>query len=341
MGIFDFLAEKAKEEQDGGAPSSILETERAKKKQENKIKETPKETPKEESPIEDMGQYKKAGAEAAQAANIEAALNPPSGDLAQESGRAAMLQAGVGPETPSPPPSGNLTQESDRAAMLKEQTAVPVPAPETAPPPASSTPPAAPIAPVTAVAGSPFVPVAPPASPAPPMTDVRSAQYAPNADAVQQALQDPDAVEKIAKIAKKRGRGILDALQAGLYGFAGIDKPTEYEKAQEAEQKAQEKEEDQAFAKIMAELDQKNAERRQEIEHQFQMGVAQARNQWDVNSAERAYQVTAEQSGLNRQSDLEIAKERWVQAAARTGKTPAEALKEFQEKLAETYGGKK
>jgi hypothetical protein len=173
------------------------------------------------------------------------------------------------------------------------------------------------------------------------MTDVRSVQYAPQGDAVQQALQDPDAVEKIAKIAKKRGRGILDALQAGLYGFAGINKETGYEKEQAAAQKAAEQEKDQAFARMMADLDQKNADRRQEIEHQFQMGVAQARNQWDVDSAERAYQVTAEQSKLNRESDLAIAKERWVQEAARAGKNPAEALKEFQKKLAETYGGQK
>lgn len=303
---------------------------KALKKQEEKIKEALKEVSKEESPIEDMGQYKKAEAEEKQAANIDLALNPPSGVLAQEADRAAMLKAGVGPEAPPPPPSGDFKQESDRAAMLKEQGGIlPVPAPEAVPPAIAQTPPTAPLAPVASAAGSP----------APPMTDVRSAQYAPQGDAVQQALQDPDAVEKISKIAKKRGRGILDALQAGLYGFAGINKETDYEKAQATEQKAEEQAKNQAFAKMMADLDQKNADRRQEIEHQFQMDVTQARNQWDTSAAERAYQQQSSENALSRKGDMEIAKERWVQATAKAGKPPAEALKEFQAQLAKMYGG--
>jgi hypothetical protein len=269
----------------------------------------------------------------AEAAKVAAALAPDtSGVLQQEADRAAMLKAGVGPESEAPAPAtdGVYVPEADRAAMLKNELGVlPVPIESpVGPEPVAMTPP---------TGGAGFPPVTsdvaatlpPPEVPAP----------GPEGTLAATSGEPPGWADKISTIAKKRGRGFLDALQAGLYGFAGVDKATDYEQAQAQEAKAAERAQDQAFAQMMGEVEQKNADRRMELEHNFQKDISEARNRWDSTAAERGYEVGAEQSALNRKADLELAKERWVQAAAKAGKDPAEALKEFQAQLSKMYGG--
>lgn len=132
------------------------------------------------------------------------------------------------------------------------------------------------------------------------------------------AVAEPSFADKLKAIEKKRGRGFLDALQAGLYNFAGITKPTDYEKRVEAE--AQEKKDllDKQWQQEMMKIQQDFQDRQGILEREFQATIAKAKNDWDVQAAKEAYAQQAEQNRLDRQTQLQVAGVRNQQQKAMT-----------------------
>ncbi|HXK36979.1 MAG TPA: hypothetical protein VJ553_05360 [Candidatus Paceibacterota bacterium] len=143
---------------------------------------------------------------------------------------------------------------------------------------------------------------------------------------------EPTFAEKLSTVAKKRGRGFLDALQAGLYNFAGITKPTDYEKRIEAE--ATEKKDllDKQWQAQMTQIGQDFQARQAAMDRDFSIMVAKAKNDWDVQVAKEAHQQQSAENVLDRQSAMQ-------RVTAQNQQQKQMTMDQIKQLITSTYGG--
>lgn len=192
--------------------------------------------------------------------------------------------------------------------------------------------PAAPaVAPVTtATAEIPLIAQQAQATTAIPEEAVAPAQAMPAVDV------EPTFQQKLGSIAKRRGRGILDALQAGLYNFAGITKPTDYEKRVEAEAAEQKDLLDKQWQMQLAKIQQDFQANQAVMDRDFSLAVAKAKNDWDVQAAKDAYARQKQENALDRQSAMNIATAQHQQG---TAAAVGDARDKFGKLIQSRYGG--
>lgn len=175
-----------------------------------------------------------------------------------------------------------------------------------------------------------------PAAEAPVISDQAPAAPLPPAEQMTQgqpiAMAEPTFAEKLNTVAKKRGRGFLDALQAGLYNFAGITKPTDYEKRVEAEAAETKDLLDKQWQQQMLKIQSDFQARQSEMDRDFSMAVAQAKNNWDVQAAKDAYAQQSKENKLDRQNNLDVANKEYQQQKMMT-------LDQIRQLIQSTYGG--
>jgi hypothetical protein len=182
-------------------------------------------------------------------------------------------------------------------------------------------------------AAAPVVPettIPTPVEQVPPIAQEVPAEVTPPAPAA--ATVEPTFAEKLNAVAKKRGRGFLDALQAGLYNFAGITKPTDYEKRVEAEAAEKkdllDKQWQQQLMKIQSDFQAQQAQ----MDRDFSIAVAQAKNQWDVQAAKDAHAQQSQENELDRESAMQ-------RVTAQNQQQSAMTMDQIRQLIQSTYGG--
>jgi hypothetical protein len=300
MGIFDFLAEKARAEQATATPAPVVIPQGT---------PTPAVSPAE---IESDRQARQAAAEFARV-DPEAAM---AGAVAIPAPPKPKLIP-IGTPTPAVSPeeiaadreARRLEAEAAGARIAGEQAAAMEPA-------------AAPIAPEAAIST--------PVEQVPPIAQNVPAEVTAPAPAA--AAVEPTFAEKLNTVAKKRGRGFLDALQAGLYNFAGITKPTDYEKRVEAEaaetKDLLDKQWQQQLMKIQSDFQAQQAQ----MDRDFSIAVAQAKNQWDVQAAKDAHAQQSQENELDRESAMQ-------RVTAQNQQQSAMTMDQIRQLIQSTYGG--
>jgi len=304
MGIIDMLAEKAEKEQAAAAATpapAVIPVGTP----------TPAVTP--------------AAIEADKAARLAAA------NFARTDPEAAMAGATVAPAPPAPAliPLGTPTPAVSLEEIAADREARRLAA-EAAKNQAGGVPVAAPAtAPITpeAAAQTPIETVPPIAQEARAVTALPEEAVVP-AQAMPAADVEPTFQEKLGSIAKRRGRGFLDALQAGLYNFAGINKPTDYEKQVEAEAADKKDLLDKQWQMQMAKISQDFQARQAAMDRDFSIMVAKAKNDWDVQAAKDAHQQQSSENALDRQSAMKVATVNHQMT-----------LDQIKQLIASTYGG--
>lgn len=324
MGIIDMLAEKARQEQAAAAPAPVQPAPAL----------IPPGTP---TPAVSLAEIE-ADRQARKAAAEFARVDP----------EAAMAGAVAIPAPPEPKliPIGTPTpavspeeiaadREARRLAMEAAQSTQPATAPSVQAPAALAQ---APIEPVPPIAQEVPAELTAPAAPA--LPEQEEAAFAAGQPLVPEQSTiglpstpaEPTFGEKLGSIAKKRGKGFLDALQAGLYNFAGITKPTDYEKQVETE--AAEKKDllDKQWQQQLMKIQSDFQAAQSQMDREFSISVAQAKNAWDVQAAKDAHAQQSQENALDRQNNLDVATQEYQQQKTMT-------LDQIRQLIQSTYGG--
>lgn len=126
--------------------------------------------------------------------------------------------------------------------------------------------------------------------------------------------------EKLKKLAQKIGVPLLHLIQAGAYGYAGINKPTVLEELKKQQAERKKTEEGRAFEEKIRQADRAFSERMAEVQRRYERDAATARSVEEQKQAEYNAQQAMER--LRFQADADYKRAQLVEQSGGRGKTP-------------------
>lgn len=201
--------------------------------------------------------------------------------------------------TATPPvgaPDTGIENPANYPAPIAEPeapVAVPAPAVDLAPTPTEPVP-------AVAAMGPPAVGPQPPAA-APPEMD---------SGARAEAKKEPKFIDKLKTLAQKIGVPLLHLLQAGAYGYAGVNKPTVLETLTAQKAERQKTEEGRAYDERARQADRAFAERMAAVQRQYEQEASTARTaaeqkQAEYNAQQAMQRLREQMAGAERLARIE------------------------------------